>query len=84
MSMPGFTAEASLCKTNGRYRGRSHGSGRPGVVPQQFHSPVIDLLATCGPCPYGTICKCEFQFTPSLSYYCYCGKLNSVIAEQAP
>jgi hypothetical protein len=60
MNMPGFTAEASLCKTNGRYRsieGQSRGSGWPGIIPQ------FSLDSGWGDrCPPGYFWHCDDPF----------------------
>ena len=42
LNMPGFAAEASLCKTNGRYQSvahKSYSSGEQGVISQIRISP---------------------------------------------
>lgn len=53
MTMPGFTAEASLQKTNGRYRlavNRAGGASTR-VGPAQFLLPDGDFCRpSCGPC----------------------------------
>jgi|HubBroStandDraft_2_1064218.scaffolds.fasta_scaffold607912_2 hypothetical protein len=74
MSMPGFTAEASLYKTNGRYRfigGQPHGGGRPGVIPQ-LRRYIPPIIFNPGWCASGEAWICPY-YGP-----CYCGHLQAI------
>jgi hypothetical protein len=50
-SLPGFTAEASLYKTSGRYQGSRHSAGSAGQL-------VIPAIPACRNCDY-ILDRCE-------------------------
>jgi hypothetical protein len=56
MTMPGFTAEASLCKTSEHYRFVAswlEGPGRKGIIPQQDLPTPRPPFYHCSPCVEG-------------------------------